>query len=88
MSQQKFANRLRGRRGGGRAGGWLELKSFSFSQLEHTVCVHIIQQKLLPCVFVFVLLSVVLNSLGPHRPRGPRRADGSEEELEESRREF
>ena len=51
MSQQKFANRLRGRRGGGRAGGWLEIKSFSSSQLEHIVCEHIIQQKLLPCVF-------------------------------------
>ena len=84
MSQQKFANRLRGRRGGGRGGGWLEIKSFSFSQLEQIVCVHIIQKKLLP----FVFFSVVLNSLGPHRPRGPRRADGSEEEQEESRREF
>ena len=83
MSQQKFANRLRGRRGGGRAGGWLEIKSFSSSQLEHIVCVQIIQKKCLPVFF-----SVVLNSLGPHRPRGPRRADGSEEELEESRREF
>ena len=29
-----------------------------------------------------------MNSLGPHRPCGPRGSDGSEEELEESRREF